>query len=232
VGGLVHRKRRPARSPPLHIVVTAGPTREYLDSIRFLSNPSSGKMGYAIAAAAAAAARGHRVTLVSGPVDLAAPPGVRRVSVETAEQMLAAAKAAFASADVAIFAAAVCDYRPKHRATRKPAKKRGGLALALVPTVDVAAALGRRKAGRITIGFALEDRAGRRRAEAKLRSKRFDAILLNAPTNIGSDRASLDCLVAGDRWRRWTPAAKTNVAGRIIRLAEQLFAARPRATSR
>jgi phosphopantothenoylcysteine decarboxylase/phosphopantothenate--cysteine ligase len=204
----------------MHILITAGPTREYLDSIRFLTNSSSGKMGYAIARAARDA--GHRVTLVSGPVALDAPQGVKIVRVETTRQMLAAARKAFASSDAAVFTAAVCDYRPAHRAPRKVPKQTGRVRLILEPTEDIAATLGRKKGSRITIGFALEDHNGRAHAERKLRTKRFDAIVLNDPKNIGADSAAAELLDHRGKWTCWRKSSKTDIAMRIVREIERL----------
>ncbi len=208
----------------MNIVITAGPTREYLDTIRFLSNPSSGKMGFAIARAARQ--RGHHVTLVTGPVELPDPPGVRVVRVVTGREMSRAARAAFQSADAAIFAAAVCDYRPHRRADRKLAKSRQGLTLTLRPTEDIAAGLGRIKGDRITIVFALEDRAGRAKAARKLIAKRADGVLLNAPATIGAETASIEFLQRGASWQTWPAATKRQVAARIIRTLEQMQEAR------
>lgn len=206
----------------LKILITAGPTREYLDSVRFISNASSGRMGYAIARAAAR--RGHLVTLVSGPVELRSPSGVRVMAVTSAADMARAAKRAFRTADAAILVAAVSDYRPIRRVLRKRAKSRRGLTIRLVPTDDIAETLGRVKGRRVTIGFALEDHAGRAHAEDKLRRKRFDAILLNRPSNIGSELAAFEYLVSGGRWVKWEAAPKRVVAQRVIRQLETLSA--------
>ncbi len=206
--------------PRLHIVVTAGPTREFFDSVRFISNPSTGKMGYAIAEAAAA--QGHRVTLVSGPVDLAPPPGVETVRVTTTAEMAKATKAAFAKADAAVLTAAVCDYRPQRRAARKQAKKARSKSITLVPTEDIAAALGRRKGRRITIAFAMEDHNARIHAERKMERKNSDAIVLNGPENVGSDRASVEYLERDGAWRRWPSGSKRTVARRLITSLERL----------
>jgi len=207
-------------NPPLHIVVTAGPTREFFDSVRFISNPSTGKMGYAIAEAAAA--RGHRVTLVSGPVDISPPQSVHRVSVTTAAEMARATKAAFAKADAAVLTAAVCDYRPQRRVTRKQAKKARSKRVTLVPTEDIAAALGRRKGRRITIAFAMEDHNARSHAERKMERKNSDAIVLNGPENVGSDRAKVEFLCRGGDWQPWPTGSKAIVAKRIVRELERL----------
>jgi len=206
--------------PGLRILITAGPTREYLDSVRFISNPSTGKMGYALAQVAFD--RGHRVVLVSGPVAIDPPTGVKLVRVESASQMAAAAKRSFKTCDVAILTAAVSDYRPARREPKKLPKSGRPFTFKLEPTEDIAAALGRVKGRRITVGFAMEDHAARRHAEAKLDRKRCDAIVLNGPANIAADRARVDVLVRGGRWQRWPSAAKSEVAERIIQVVERL----------
>jgi phosphopantothenoylcysteine decarboxylase/phosphopantothenate--cysteine ligase len=204
----------------MRILITAGPTREFLDSVRFLSNASTGRMGYALARAGAR--RGHDVVLVSGPVELPPPAGVRVVRVTSAGEMLAAARRAFARADVAIFAAAVCDYRPARRAATKRPKRRATWRPALEPTPDIAATLGRRKGRRITIGFALEDHAARAHAAAKLRRKYCDAIVLNHPQAIGSEQTQVDVLTRGGPWQRWPRGSKARVAERLMRFIEKL----------
>ncbi len=209
----------------MRILITAGPTREYFDTVRFISNPSSGKMGYALAAAAAR--RGHDVTLVSGPVAIDPPRGVRTVRVVTAAEMATATKRAFARADAAILTAAVCDYRPAKRARRKLKKSGRRLTVTLEPTEDIAATLGRRKGRRILIGFAMEDHNHRRFAAGKLARKRCDAIVLNGPANIGADLAEVEILVAGRDWDGPWRGTKRQVAARVIRLAERLATGRP-----
>ncbi|HPF40529.1 MAG TPA: phosphopantothenoylcysteine decarboxylase [Phycisphaerae bacterium] len=225
-------KRRPQRasarsnraSDPLHILITAGPTREYIDAIRFISNPSSGRMGYAIATAAAA--RGHRVTLVSGPVALPAPQGVETLLVETGREMATAAGRAFRDADAAIFTAAVCDYRPVRRERHKLPKNPDGVTIEMTTTEDIAASLGRRKGRRVTLAFALEDRNGRQKAERKRIVKHADAILLNGPANLNADRATFEFLDAEGRWHAWPSGTKQRIAERIIRTVEKMCASR------
>ncbi len=212
----------------LKILITAGPTREYLDPVRYLSNASTGKMGYAIAAAAAK--RGHAVTLISGPVELPAPRGVRLIRVTSALEMLAAARRAFSSADAAVFAAAVCDVRPRRPQSRKLPKSALARALSLLPNPDIAATLGRIKRRparppRVTIGFALESHDGRAKAAAKLRAKHFDAIVLNSPAAIAADRSDVEILSADGRWQRPRTASKSSHALQIVRHLEELAAA-------
>ncbi len=166
------------------VLVTAGPTREAIDPVRFLSNHSSGKMGYALAEAAAR--RGAEVTLVSGPTALAAPGGVTLIPVISAQEMQQAVEV-HREADVVIMAAAVSDYAPDRAAPSKIKKSDAVLALALKRTPDILAELGRRKRpGQVLIGFALETDNGEAYAREKLRSKNLDAIVLNNPREEGA----------------------------------------------
>ncbi|MBN1490742.1 MAG: phosphopantothenoylcysteine decarboxylase [Phycisphaerae bacterium] len=208
----------------MRILITAGPTREFFDTVRFISNPSSGKMGYALAAAAAR--RGHRVVLVSGPVSIAPPKGVALVRVVSAAEMAAAAKRAFRQADAGIFTAAVCDYRPQQCLARKLKKQHRARVVKLEPTEDIAMSLGQRKGCRITIGFAMEDHDARRHAADKLTRKRCDVVVLNGPENIGADWAAVEVLLADGEWLAPWQGTKRQLAGRIIRLTETLHAAK------
>lgn len=204
----------------MRILVTAGPTREYFDTVRFVSNPSTGKMGYALAAAAKK--RGHHVVLVSGPVAIQPPRGIETVQVTTAAEMAVAAKRAFRQADAAVLTAAVCDYRPHRQLRHKLKKQPRTRPILLEPTEDIAASLGRRKAKRLIIGFAMEDRDHRANAEKKLVKKHCDAIVLNGPENVGADRAVIQILTADGRWHPETKGTKTQLADKIIKLLEQI----------
>ena len=189
------RARARARPGPRHLVVTAGPTREYVDPVRYLSNESSGRMGFEIARAAAA--RGFRVTLVTGPVHLETPAGVRRVDVVSARDMLAAARRAFLEADGLFMAAAVADWRPARRLAGKWRAKDGGRERArieLVRNPDVLATLARTKGDRLVVGFALETGDGERRALAKLRRKSLDYIVLNDDSALNASRTTVSIL--------------------------------------
>jgi len=159
------------------ILVTAGPTHEPIDAVRYVGNRSSGKMGYAVAREAAK--RGAAVTLVSGPSHLPDPPGVGVIRVETAEEMRDAVLARFEDADAVVKAAAVADWRPKERAEGK-LKKEGGLPeLLLEPTPDILRELGERKGHRVLVGFAAETEDLEMAGRAKLREKRLDLIVVN-----------------------------------------------------
>ena len=165
-------------------VVTAGATIEAVDPVRFISNHSSGKMGYAIAGELSA--RGAKVTLVSGRTNLATPIGVDRVDVLSADQMYSAAVAAFASVDGAVMCAAVADYTPVVVADSKIKKGDGDMIIKLKRTRDIAAELGREKGSRLLIGFALETDNELENAEVKLQKKNFDFIVLNSLKDIGA----------------------------------------------
>lgn len=159
------------------VLVTAGPTREPIDPVRVITNPSTGTMGYALAEAAAR--RGAAVTLVSGPTALDAPPGVRRIDVTTAEEMHAAVQP-HADADLVFMVAAVADYTPVEPAASKLKKQDADLTLRLRRTLDILADLGRRKRnGQVLVGFAMETDDGLNHARGKLAAKNLDWIVLN-----------------------------------------------------
>ena len=162
------------------VVVTAGPTREYLDPVRFLSNPSSGKMGYAVAEAARD--RGAEVYLVSGPTDLPPPFGVKVLPAESAEEMREWVLAQYEEADLVVMAAAVADWRPAERKLEKEPKVGEEKLLRLVRTPDILAELGAKKTHQALVGFAMETERGLDRALDKLRRKNLDLICLNHPT--------------------------------------------------
>lgn len=181
---LEKKKRLTGPSPlrGLKFIVTAGPTTEAIDPVRFISNHSSGKMGYAIAGELAA--RGADVTLVSGRTALPAPDGVRRVDVVSAADMFRETTALWPSADGAVMCAAVADYTPAEVSATKMKKGAGQLSIELVPTADIAAELGRTKrAGQLLVGFALETDHEERNALGKLERKRLDFIVLNSLRN-------------------------------------------------
>jgi phosphopantothenoylcysteine decarboxylase/phosphopantothenate--cysteine ligase len=159
------------------VLVTAGPTREHLDPVRFLSNPSSGRMGYAIAAEAAA--RGARVELVSGPTELADPPGVEVERVTSAEEMLAACRSRFPACEVLVAVAAVADVRPARRSAGKLKKEAIGSTLELEPTPDIVATLAADKGDRFVVGFAAETADLVASATAKMARKGLDLIVAN-----------------------------------------------------
>lgn len=167
-----------------HFVVTAGATIEAIDPVRYITNHSTGKMGYAIAASLAR--RGAEVTLVTGRTALPTPEGVKRVDILSAAQMYNAATEAFATADGAIMCAAVADYTPATVAEHKIKKSDDDMSIPLVRTKDIAAALGAVKGNRLLVGFALESDAGVESAQGKLARKNLDFIVLNSLTDKGA----------------------------------------------
>ena len=166
------------------ILVSAGPTCEDLDPVRYITNRSSGKMGYAVAEAAAK--RGAKVFLVSGPVNLETPAGIERIDVRTAEEMHRAVVERFAQASVAILTAAVADYRPVERRGEKIKKGVAPLAISLEPTTDILAEVARNKGEKIVVGFAAETDHVAEHARKKLASKNADLIVANDVTAEGA----------------------------------------------
>lgn len=198
----------------MKILITAGPTREYVDDVRFLSNASSGRMGYAIADAAVKA--GHEVVLVTGPVDLPVPDGVKVTQIETTDELRMSCLELFPSCDGIIATAAVCDYRPLKRVEGKMTKTGEPIVLELVETSDVLAELGEQKEGRWVVGFALESQDPRKNAMRKLRMKNCDCIVLNDTSAISSLENQVEVL---------SPEAETIAEFRGLKtsIAEQLI---------
>lgn len=166
------------------LLVTAGPTCEDIDPVRYITNRSSGKMGYAVAEAGAR--RGAKVILITGPTALATPEGVERVDVRTAEQMLVAARKHFPACSLAVFAAAVADYRPAEPASSKIKRSKETLTIRLEPNTDILAALAKEKGERIVVGFATETDHVAENARKKLAQKNADLIVANDVTAVGA----------------------------------------------
>ena len=201
----------------LRFLITAGPTREFLDPIRYISNRSSGKMGYAIAEAARAVS--PQVTLVSGPTALATPTGVEFVAVTTAQEMAEAVWGRFDAVDVCVMAAAVCDFRPKTVAGSKIKKGSFGGTLELEVTPDILAELGRRKKSQALIGFAAETDDLEKRAREKLVRKRLDLIVANDASAFDAETNRV-VLIGGDGTvERLPEMTKIEVAKVIIERA-------------
>lgn len=202
----------------ISVAVSAGPTREYIDPVRFISNPSSGKMGFAVAEAARD--RGATVTLVAGPVALPDPPGIHTVRIETALQLRDAMMAAADGADIVVMTAAVADYRASDPASEKQAKVAGDVTITLTPNPDILAELGRDKRGRVLVGFAMETDAGVERAAAKAAGKNADFILLNYPTRegtaFGGDDNQVTLVRADGTAEAWPRMTKRAVAERLL----------------
>ena len=205
----------------MRILITAGPTREYLDDVRYLSNASSGRMGYALAEAALTL--GHEVVLVSGPVDLRPPLGCEVRGVETTAQMRDACVSAFPGCDGVIAAAAVCDYRPIRRVAGKIAKTGEAVTIEMIETDDVLAELGRTKGSRWVVGFALEAENPRERALQKLRAKNCDWIVLNGPSAIGAETNAVEFLGSdGGTVASWS-GSKAEVAASLVGWLDRRF---------
>ncbi len=201
------------------ILITSGPTREYLDPVRYLSNASSGRMGRALAAAALAA--GHDVVVVSGPVEVEYPAGAEVIRVGSTQEMLDACLAACARCDGVIAAAAPCDYRPVEVATDKLSKTGQSRRLELVETPDIVAALAAQRTSQWLVAFALETGDGRARALKKLREKRCDLIVHNGPAAIHSDRTDIEVLDASGNVLASLSGAKGEVAEGILGLIQE-----------
>lgn len=203
------------------IVITAGPTYEKIDPVRFIGNYSSGKMGYALAEACAN--RGAEVILVSGPVSLSTHhPAIKRIDVESADEMYEATVHTFQEANAAILCAAVADYRPENKAEQKIKREKDEeLLLRLVANKDIAAALGSmKKDGQVLVGFALETQNGVQHATGKLERKNLDFIVLNSLSDAGAgfrcDTNKVSILERNGLITEYALKSKTEVAGDIV----------------
>jgi len=236
----------------MNFLITSGGTREYIDPVRFISNASTGKIGFALASAALRA--GHKVTLITTvkksnikhqtcPELSRGKSKLRIVTVQTAAQMFEAVKKHFPHCDCLVMAAAVADYTPIRPAKTKIKKQDKVLTLKLKPTVDILKWAGRhkklkikdqtrpepgrgkskmRKGKRLVVGFALEDRNLRANAERKMREKNLDMIIVNTPESIGADKTSAQIKMPGQKWLKIAKAGKTAVAEKVIILMEAI----------
>ena len=199
----------------MHFLITAGGTREYIDPVRFISNASSGRMGYALARAAHKA--GHKVTLITAPAALREPRGVKVIKVETAAEMFEAVKKYFARCDCLIMAAAVADYTPAHPAKTKIKKGSKSVTIKLKPAPDILKWAGVHKTkGQVTVGFALEDKALRTGAEKKMREKNLDMIIANTPAAIGAETTSVHIKAIETGWVQINSTTKTAIAKKVV----------------
>lgn len=201
-----------------HIMITAGPTYEKIDPVRFIGNYSSGKMGFAIAEECLR--RGANVTLIAGPVNLSCSEGIRRIDVESCEEMYEAALRVFPDTDAAILAAAVADFKPEQQCDRKIKHDKGNMTLHLKTTTDIAASLGKLKTERqCLIAFALETDNEEQNAMHKLKSKNADFIVLNSMRNKGtcfqSDNNQIT-IFGSDRKKQFPIKSKIEAAGDIV----------------
>jgi phosphopantothenoylcysteine decarboxylase / phosphopantothenate---cysteine ligase len=207
-----------------HLLVTAGPTREYLDPVRFISNPSSGKMGYAVAQKALE--RGAQVTLVTGPVSLTPPPGAKVVHIESALELKAAVDATFDAVvervDAVVMTAAVADYRALSPSSEKETKTSSAVTLELTPNPDILKGLGERKTHQILVGFAMETDKGVDKAADKARRKNLDFILLNYPAKpgegmgFGADDNEVTLVRPDGTFEVWERMTKLEVGARVL----------------
>jgi len=216
------------KSTRLHFLITAGGTREYIDPVRFITNASSGKMGFALANAALKA--GHKVTLITTVKDLKFKiENLKLCKVETAGEMFEAVKKCFAKYDCLIMAAAVSDYTPVKKSKIKIKKSKSNLTIKLKPTSDILKWAGKsKKKNQIVAGFALEDRNLRKNAEKKLKDKNLDMIIANTPLVIGNENAEVQTKTTSGKWIKMQSAGKTAIAGQIIHLMETLCSRIPK----
>ena len=202
----------------MKILITAGPTREFIDPVRFITNSSSGQMGYAIAAEALR--RGHEVILVSGPVHIAPPAGAEVVDVVTAADMAEAVKSRFASCDCCIMSAAVADYRPAKVCEQKMKKTPGNLAIELERTEDILKTIGTmKKESQLLIGFAAESENLLENAAGKLQRKNLDWIVANKLSD-GFAKSTNACVVLGKNGEKipFDTRPKTELAAALLDL--------------
>jgi phosphopantothenoylcysteine decarboxylase/phosphopantothenate--cysteine ligase len=211
------------------ILITSGPTRQFIDPVRYLTNASSGRMGAALAEAALEL--GHEVVVVSGPVEIAYPQEATVLPVVSTEEMLACARKAFEDCDGLIGAAAPCDYRPKHIKTNKIAKTGEPLILQLEETHDVVATLGADKGGRWVVGFALETEDHRLRTLAKLERKCCDLMVSNGVEAMHSLDNQVEILNPAGTILRQASGPKSLVAQEILAVIQQRLIEFPNATS-
>jgi phosphopantothenoylcysteine decarboxylase / phosphopantothenate---cysteine ligase len=208
----------------VRFVVTAGPTREAIDPVRFISNRSSGKMGYAIAEAALA--KKHSVTLISGPASIAPPRGAEIVSITTSDELYAAVHRAVRGCDVLVMCAAVADYKPAAVSARKTKKRKSAFALKLVPTRDILVSLGKRRRY-LVVGFAAETHDLRKNALKKLRAKNCDAIVANdvsgSETGMESDENEVEIFFRNGEMKKISRAPKKIIARELVKIIAKMF---------
>ena len=207
----------------MKLLITAGPTREQLDPVRFLSNRSTGKMGFAVAQAAAE--RGHAVTLVAGPVSLPTPPGVTRIDVVSARDMLAVVEKRLPDHDVLVMSAAVADWRPKHISATKIKKSGMNPVLELEPNPDILKTVRPLKGQRLFVGFAAETGDPRAEAQRKLAAKGLDLIVANDVTlpdaGFAVDTNRVTLVAASGTLEALPLMSKLDVGRRIVLWLEQ-----------
>ncbi|HRU06839.1 MAG TPA: phosphopantothenoylcysteine decarboxylase [Candidatus Brocadiia bacterium] len=205
----------------MRFLITTGPTREPIDAIRYISNPSTGRMGFAVAQAALEA--GHSAIVIAGPCSATPPPGAELVPVVTTDDMLRAVLERLDEADVLVAAAAPCDFRPAEPTDLKIKKTPDGLTLRLEPTPDILLEAAALKGRRVHIGFALEVQDALASALGKLSRKKLDAIVLNSPAAFGADQSDVVIIHAGGAEEPMSGASKLDIARRLVQLASRLW---------
>lgn len=206
----------------MKILITAGPTNEYIDDVRFISNESSGKMG--IALVNSARKKKHNVILVSGPISLKIPEGIFVETVTSAMEMRDSVNKYFDKVDAVIMAAAVSDYRPEKKVSGKLKKTKEGITLKLLPNPDILSELGKKKSNKTLIGFALEQKPSVESAYEKLKSKNLDFIILNTEESLGSDRADFWIIDRNSSVKEMKNTSKAKLSTKIIKLIEDMRA--------
>jgi phosphopantothenoylcysteine decarboxylase/phosphopantothenate--cysteine ligase len=208
----------------VRFVVTAGPTREAIDPVRFISNRSSGKMGYAIAEAALA--KRHEVTLISGPASIVPPRGAKNVSIITSDELNDAVHRALRECDVLVMCAAVADYRPAAISARKMKKRKTAFALKLIPTRDILASLPKRR-NYLVVGFAAETHDLKRNAQKKLRAKNCDAIVANdvsgTQTGMESDENEVTIFFRNGESKKILRTSKKIIARELVKIISKML---------
>jgi phosphopantothenoylcysteine decarboxylase/phosphopantothenate--cysteine ligase len=208
----------------VRFLITAGPTREPIDPVRYLSNRSSGKMGYAIAAAALEA--GHDVTLISGPVNLDPLHGAQFISVSTGDEMFDAIDRHLSSCDVLVMCAAVADYKPKNISPDKIKKRDTNFSLELIPTRDILVSLSKQDRQFLVVGFAAETNDVEENAQKKLRDKNCDLIVANDVnrTNSGmeSDENEVTIIFRNGEKKKISRAPKKNIARELVKIISNM----------
>jgi phosphopantothenoylcysteine decarboxylase/phosphopantothenate--cysteine ligase len=208
----------------VRFVVTAGPTREAIDPVRFISNRSSGKMGYAIAEAALA--KKHEVTLISGPAGIAPPRGAKNVSITTSDELYTAVHRAVRGCDVLVMCAAVADYKPAVVSARKMEKRKSSFALNLIPTRDILSSLSKRRRY-LVVGFAAETHDLTQNAQKKLRAKNCDAIVANdvsgTETGMESDENEVTIFFRNGESKKISCASKKIIARELVKIIAKMF---------
>jgi phosphopantothenoylcysteine decarboxylase/phosphopantothenate--cysteine ligase len=208
----------------VRFVVTAGPTREAIDPVRFISNRSSGKMGYAIAEAALA--KKNEVTLISGPASIVPPRGAKNVSIITSDELHDAVHRAIRECDVLVMCAAVADYKPAATSARKMKKRKTSLTLKLVPTRDILVSLPKRRRY-LVVGFAAETHDLKRNAQKKLREKNCDAIVANdvsgSETGMESDENEVTIFFRNGDSKKISRTSKKIIARELVKIIAKMW---------